>query len=198
MGFFSKQEPKLTAIHPDLKRLTRHAITLKDENGKKVRFYEFATLHDMPARRFSNLNDYLEDKNRGIDRIELAHNLEEIIKEIEENSVKGVTNALIIAKWMRQRMEIANDVDLILRFISCAIFTEQEDLTKYDWDVGTWKIELIEKHGLAAFFLSEPIKRYWTSTDISKKDFQILIEQKKLKEVALRELSSMGISLHKP
>ena len=197
MGWFSKKEPQLTAIHPDLKKLVKHAFTIKDENDKPLRFYEFETLYDMPARRFTNLNDYIEDKNRGIDRIELAHNLEEIIKEVEENSIKGVTNALIIAKWLRQRMEIANDVDLILRLISCAFFTEDEDLTKYDWDIGTRKIELFEKNGLSSFFLSEPIKRFWTSTDISKKDIQMLIEQRRIKRTALKELSSMGISLHK-
>ena len=194
---FTKKEVKLTAIHPDLKRLTRHVLTLKDENGKDVKFYEFATLHDMPARRFTSLNDFIEDKNRGIDRDELTFNIEESIKHIEANSTRGVTDALIVLRWMQQRMLIANDVDLILRLISCAVFTEDEDLTKYDWDIGTQKIELFEKHGLSTFFLSEPIKRYWTATNISEEDIQILIEQRKIKKQALKELSSMGVSLHK-
>lgn len=194
---FNKKEVKLTAIHPDLKRLTRHVLTLKDENDKDIKFYEFATLHDMPARRFTSLNDFIEDKNRGIDREELSFNVDESIKHIEVNSTRGVTDALILLRWMQQRLLIANDVDLILRLISCAVFTEDEDLIKYDWDIGTWKIELFEKHGLSAFFLSEPIKRYWMSTNISKKDMQILIEQRKIKKQALKELSSMGVSFYK-
>lgn len=196
MAWWNKEEPKLTAIHPDLKRLTRHVYTLKD-GGKKIKLYEFATLHDMPARRFTFLNDFIEDKSRGINREELTFNVDETIKHIESNSTRGVTDALIVLRWLQQRMLIANDVDLILRLISCAVFTEDEDLTKYDWDIGTWKIDLFEKHGLSTFFLSEPIRRYWTSTSISKKDIEILITQRKLKRTALKELSAMGISLDK-
>lgn len=195
MNLFKKKDPVLTAIHPDLKKLTKHIATIKDEEGKDVKLYEFATLHDMPSKRYAALNDFLEDRGRGIDRTELEFNIKECIKAIESNSTRGVTDCLIILRWMEQRLTIFNDLDFIERFISCAIFFEDEDLTKYDWDIGTRKIELFEKNGLSAFFLSEPIKRYWTSTNISEEDMEMLIHQKEMKKQVLKELSVMGISL---
>ena len=189
-----KEKPKkqATILHPELKRLVQKVYTLKD-GDKKIDLYEFKNIDDMPARRYSDLNDFMEDRNRGIDRTELKFNLEQIKENMDKNSMEGATNAYTIINWMLQRMEIAYDTDLILRLISAALFTKDENVLKYDHDVGTYKIELIEKNSLEAFFLSEPIKKYWTQQTISKKDFRIIIEQNNLKKKVLKELKEMGV-----
>lgn len=185
----------VNSLHPELKRKIKPAAVLKDDNGQTIQLYEFESLDDMPARRFSALNDFIEDKNRGIEREELYNNLEEAIEGFNQNTINGVTNALVILKWMKSRMLIANDVDIVLRLLSCALFTEEEDLTKYDWDVGTWKIKLIEENGLSSFFLQKSIQKYWTPTPISKKDMETLLEQRRMKVQVLKELKEMGISV---
>jgi hypothetical protein len=119
----------VNSIHPDLKSKIKPVAVLKDENGNDVQFYEFETLDDMPARRYSAFNDFLEDKSRGIEKDELFNNLDEAINCFDENSINGTTNALIILKWMKSRMLISYDLDIVTRLISCAIFTEDEDLT---------------------------------------------------------------------
>lgn len=190
--FKKKSYKPKTVIHSEIKKLVERCVTVNIE-GKDVDFYEFKTLHDMPAKRFSRLNDMIEDAKRGFDHEELKILVNDLIESLESNSVSGVTNALIMLKWAQQRMLIQNDADLILRLISCAIFTKDEDLRDYDWDIGTWKIEQFEKSGLIAFFLSEPIRRYWTSIPISEKDIQIILEQRKAKIAALKGLKEMGV-----
>lgn len=181
-----------TIIHPDLKKLVQKCVTIEID-GKDVDFYEFGTMHDMPARRLSKLNDMIEDSKRGFDREELTHLIDELKENLESNSVEGVTNALIMLKWAQQRMLIEHDADLVLRLISCAIFTKDEDLRDYDWDIGSWKIEQFEKSGLLSFFLSEPLSRYWTRIATSKSDIQIILEQRKAKAQALKGLKEMGV-----
>lgn len=194
MKLFKRKPKTITALHPDLKKLTRHIGDIEDEDGTIYPLYEFETLHDMPARRYSAFNDFLEDKSRGMEKDELEHNIKDVIRKIESNDTKGITDALIILRWMHTRMKIHNDLDLMLRIISVAIFFKDEDLTTYDWDVGTKKIELFERSGLSAFFLSEPIKRFLKSINISKLDMDMLLEQRKFKRQALEELKQMGIS----
>ena len=108
------KKPK-TILHKDHKKLIQLAMTLKDDDGNLIDLYEFKNLEDMPNRRYSSLNEFIEDKNRGLNKEELAANLEEAIKSIDEGeNMSDFTNALILLKWMRQRVEIANDVDLII------------------------------------------------------------------------------------
>lgn len=194
MGIFKRKEKPLNSIHPDLKKLVVNIGSIKDKDGKIHDLYEFKTLHDMPARRYAAFNDFLEDKSRGIEKEELEANIKEVIDKIELNEVKGITDALIILRWMHTRMKIHNDLDLILRIISVAIFFKDEDLTTYDWDIGTRKIELFEEAGVTDFFLSEPIKRFLKSINISKLDMDTLLEQRRLKKQFLDELKRMGIS----
>jgi hypothetical protein len=184
----------MAKLHPQTKKLIKHVNTLKD-NGKDVKFYEFETLYDMPAKRYSRLNEFIEDRSRGLDRSELKDNIEECMNSIESNTTKGITDAVIILRWMRQRMEIAYDLDLIMRLISCAIFTLDEDIFDYDYDIGTHKMKLFEENGLDAFFLTESIKRWWTATDISESDMELLIEQRNYKRQLYKELKAMSVPL---
>jgi hypothetical protein len=191
---FKKRQPN-TALHPDIKRLISKVKTVKDKDGAKIDLYMFNTPFDMPAGRYSALNEFIEDYRRGLDRDELKVYINELIKNLDNDtiSVKQLSDTLIVLKWMAQRLAIAVDVDLVLRIISASLFTVDEDLTEYDYDYGSYKIELIEKNGLSAFFLHEPLRRYWTQTDISKDDLEILMEQRKIKRQVLKELTEMGM-----
>jgi hypothetical protein len=195
MSLFKQANKKPTRLHPQLKRLTQHIMTLRDDQNKPIKLYEFKTLYDMPAARYSKFNEYMEDRQRGISRTELEENLKACIDEINEGKPTNNANAITILRWMLSRMKVAYDADIVMRLISVAVFTKEEDLTGYDWDYNTWKIELFEKQGVSAFFLSEPIKKYWTAMDISTSDMELIAEQNKIKKQVLKELQEMGISL---
>lgn len=181
------KKPK-TVIHKEFRKLVQKTMTLKDEDGNMVDLYEFQNLEDIPADRYSTLNEFIEDKDRGLSRLELQDNLEECISSIEGESVADFTNALILIKWMRQRLEIAYDLDLVMRLVSCAFFYEDEDVKTYDWDIGTKKIDLFKANDLKAFFLSEPIKRYWNVTNISDEIMSLIIEEHRQKHLVSKEL----------
>jgi len=188
-----KKHDKIDVLHPSIKKMVRPVFTVKDSNGKTHKFYEFKTLHDMSARRFSHLNNFLENRNRGITNEDLKAATTEAIDNIQLDNIKGVTNALIILKYLKARIEIHEDVDIILRIMSCAFFTDKEDLTDYDWDIATWKIDLWEKHGVTSFFLNESVSRFLKSINISATGIQTYINQRQLLKQSLKELNKMGI-----
>lgn len=171
-------EPKKTAIHPDYRKLISYAFSVPDENGKPIDYYCFETPADMPTNRYHKWNDFLEDYNRRFENQELKEVLEEILKNLNENSVDGVTNAMIITKYAIQRTSIAMDTDLFMRFMSVTYFTLDENLLYYDYDIGTKKIERWTQNGIHAFFLKEPVKRWLPLTELSSEDLVILQTQK--------------------
>ena len=194
MNLFRKKPEKITAIHPDVKKLVSKVTTIEHE-GRKIDFYGFNTLFDMSARRFTDMNNFLENKRRGIDNEELQKALAESIEGLEANDLKGVTNSLIIQKYLKARLEISEDIDLIMRVISCAFFTKDEDLSYYDWDIGTWKIELFEKTGLKSFFLTKSVSNFLKSIGSSPDNIKTSIEIRQKLKHSLRELNKMGILL---
>lgn len=188
---------EITCTHPKLKRLVQKAFTIRD-GKKKYTFYEFKSIHDMPSRRYETLNSFIEDNNRKVENSELDHYLEECLAQINKNTPENLANVITIIKMLRMRVEFSVNVDLVMRLISCAFFTKDEDLMRYDWDIGNWKIDLFEKHGLSAFFLFEPVKRWLPQTNISDGDIKIILKQQELQMTLLKELNKLGISTLNP
>lgn len=183
-------KPKKTALHPDYKKLIDYAFSIPDESGKAVDYYSFRSAADMPTARYGKWNEFLEDYNRRFDNQELKIVLTEIQSCLEENSVKGVTNALSITTYALERTQIAMDTDLFMRFCSVSYFTLDEDLLSYDWDLGTEKIEKWTNYGMHAFFLKEPVKRWLPQTTLSKEDLATLQYQKReLKRIFRKQKS---------
>lgn len=187
---FKTIDPPEKLIAKDLGKLKQHVITITHE-GKDYKLYELVSIYDMPSKRYAALNDFIEDKRRGLDKEELNQYVDECVTSLEEWDNNGVADALILLKSIKARMRVAADVDLIMRLLSCSLFFDDEDLKDYDWDIGTFKIELFESYGVSAFFLTEPIKKYWTRIDISKKDMEIILNQRSAKKRLLKELSDM-------
>lgn len=176
---FTKKPSVKTYLHPDYKKLVKYAFTSVDEKSNPVDFYTFPSAADMPTARYTKWNEFLEDYNRRFDNQELLEVAKEIADALNKNSVAGVTQARLLVDYILQRTQIAMDVDLFLRFCSVTYFTQDEDLTSYDWDYGTWKIELWKRGGLHAFFSKEPVKKWLPLTELSPIDLDILQQYKK-------------------
>jgi len=192
-----KTKKELFYNHPQVKRLIQKAFTIKHE-GKKYDFYQFKEIHDMPSRRFTTMNDMIEDMARKMTNDELFHYSEEALNEINQNTPEALSNAITILKMLKMRAEYVVNLDIVLRLISCAFFLKDENILTYDWDLGNWKIDLFEKHGLQAFFLTQPIKEWLPLTNLSDGDLEILLKQREVNKAYLKELSKLGISTINP
>lgn len=195
MGILKKKpEPIADPVNvQSLGKLVKYAFSIEISKDKKIDFYEFATLFDMPVKRYQAFNDFLEDYQRGVSNKELISLLDQCIEDLNGNTVESITNTHIRLKWLKSRAEISHDVDLIMRILSCVFFTVDEELTQYDYDIAEWKINLFEKHGVEAFFLSKPIKKYWTQMDMSEEDISKILTQRRKKWKALNNLRKMGV-----
>lgn len=191
---FKVQKSPEEKIRKDIKKLSRHVLTIPHE-GKDYKFYELATIHDMPSKRYKIMNQFIEDARLNIQKEELAFYLKQIEDNMNANTAEGNTNAAIITKWLKARTNISMDVDLVMRVISCCLLLEDENPLDYDWDINDFKIELFEKSGVTAFFLSEPIKKYLKQIGLSNLDMEATLKQRKLSKTALKELEQMGISV---
>ena len=173
-------------------KLATYAFSIDNGNGP-IKFYEFSTLFDMPVKRYQAFNYFLEDYQRGVSNEELLSLVDQCIEDLNGNTVESITNTHVRLKWLKSRAEISHDIDLIMRILSCVFFTVDEDLTQYDHDIAEWKIKLFEKHGVEAFFLSQPIKKYWRSINMSKEDISKILKQRREKRKALNNLRKMGV-----
>ena len=93
--WFRKKRIRSKHIDQTTKKLTKYVMTLKDENGNDIDLYEFETIHDMPAARYMDFNDFIEDHTRGITKQDLIHNLKEAISDLETGDYWIVTGKQI-------------------------------------------------------------------------------------------------------
>ena len=194
INLFKKPPKQVTRLHPELKKLIQLAFTLKD-GDKKIKFYQFKDHDNMPASRYESLNIFLEDRDRGMSREEGLHWCEQTLEEINKNTLEGLSNAIVIQKYLKYCYELSLDVNLVMRLVTCAYFFEDEDLLTYDWDLADYKMELFKDHGLNAFFLSKPFLKYLPITQLSPKDMETLKKQSEIKLSLLKELDVMGIPI---
>ena len=192
-----KTPEKITAIHPEYKKLITHAFDIKKDD-EIISFYQFKEMGDVPSDRYGSMNNFIEDNGRKFTNEELLHYSSEAITNMESNTIEGTTNTLLILKMMKMRSELVMSVDIVMRLISCVFFTKDEDLRSYDWDIGDDKIKLFEDYGLKSFFLTEPIKTFLPVTNISAGDINLILEGKKVTEHLLKQLRELGISTTNP
>ena len=181
-------------IRKDIKKLAKHVLTIY-HNKKDYKLFELSEVYDMPNKRYQIMNDFIEDARLNIQKKELEHYLTELEGYLDENTAKGLTNATILTKWLKARTKISMDVDLVMRVLSACLIFEDEDPLDYDWDINDFKIELFEKYGVTAFFLSEPIGKYLKLISTSNIDIEKILDQRKKQRVVLKELEGMGISV---
>lgn len=195
---YKKQQPEYEKIRKDIKKLSKHVLTIPYD-GKEYKLYELSTIHDMPAKRYQVMMQFIEDARMNIEKEELAHymqELEDLLKKAAKDDPDSFANALILTKWMKARTKISLDIDLVMRVLSACFFLEDEDPLDYDWDINDFKIKMFEKSGVSAFFLTEPMIKYLRLIGISNVDMEVILRQQKTKRQVLKELNQMGISVY--
>ena len=195
---FKQEDNNREKIRKDIKRLSKHVMTIPYE-GKEYKLYELSTIHDMPAKRYQVMMQFIEDARMNIEKEELAHymqELEELLKKAAKDDPNSFADALVLTKWMKARTKISLDVDLVMRVLSACFLFEDEDPLDYDWDINDFKIRMMEKTGVTSFFLNEPINKYLKLITTSSVDLALILRQQKTKRQVLNELREMGISVY--
>ena len=195
---FKQEDKGQEKIRRDIKRLSKHVMTLPYE-GKEYKLYELSTIHDMPAKRYQVMMQFIEDARMNIEKEELSHymaELEDLLRKAAKDDPDSFANALVLTKWMKARTNISLDVDLVMRVLSACFLFEDEDPLDYDWDINDFKIKLMQKTGVTSFFLSEPISKYLKLITTSNVDLGLILRQQKTKNQVLKELKEMGISVY--
>ena len=59
-----------SVIHPDVKKLTEYAFTLKDSQGKDHEYYCFKNMEDMPYKRWQQLQVFSEEAAQNMSKDE--------------------------------------------------------------------------------------------------------------------------------
>ena len=171
---FKKEDPEHEKIRKDIKKLSKHVLTIPYE-GRDYKLYELSTIHDMPAKRYQVMMQFIEDARLNIEKEELAHYMQELEDELSKaakDDPNAFANALILTKWLKARTKISLDVDLVMRVLSACFFFEDEDPLDYDWDVNDLKIKMFNKSGVTAFFLTEPMIKYLKLITTSDRDWE--------------------------
>lgn len=183
-------------ISDEVKRLSSLAFTIEHQ-GHEYKFYELSTLHDMPAKRFQRLTEFIDEAKMSVQKDELHHYLDELyqILNVKVGEELNITDAKVLVKWLKARTRISMDVDLVMKVLAAVFIMEGEDPLDYDYDINQFKIKLFEEYGPTAFFLIEPIGKYLKLINISQQDISQCLEVRNRKKQALNELDNMGISI---
>lgn len=164
-----KQRPKPnTRFHPDYKLKTEFAFRLGETD-----YFWFNSLLDMPTKRYQKCSQFITETDLRLSRDDIKDYIEVIEKAINENNI---TRAVMMLGEMKYQNQMFIETDTFYRLYSCVFFTEHEDLTDYDFEVGDKKIEEFKKHNIADFFLSEPAKRFLPQVSISEEDLNLFLK----------------------
>ena len=155
--------------HPDTKNLIKEVFKINDK-----RYYEYKNYADMPAERYMELSELINEADMKIDR----DTLKKLLKIQEEHLNSGaISKAMVINEDIQRRMELFFEKDTLYRIAACVFFTLEEDIYTFDYDYAEQKIEEFKKSKkVADFFLNTPIRKFMPQTNISPKDFEVLLK----------------------
>ena len=151
---FKRPKDQAEKIRKDIKRLSKPVFSIEHE-GHDYQFYELSNIHDMPAKRYMIMNQFIENARRGLTREELEEYLNELTNYIDPKKNGGeidIVKANMLTNYMLTCTRIEMDIDLTMRVISCCLLMDGEDPLDYDNDINEFKIGLFEKYGVTAFF----------------------------------------------
>lgn len=172
--------PSIYAVHPEWKKKVQFAFTL----GKKD-YYEFATLLDMPARRYMKMNQFINEVELRMTAKESSEIDKICIEAANQGQLVDVVR-LLSARVERQTQFI--ETDTYYRLYSCVFFTLDEDLQDYDYDLNEEKIKEFKKEPISSFFFNAPMKRYLPQVDISDTDLEIYLAKTKMDSEVLEKI----------
>jgi hypothetical protein len=166
-----KVKNNATCLHPVFKSVTEFAFEI---DGKE--FYQFKNMLDMPAPRYQRIQEFIREAEMRITSKELNDTVELIKDALNKGKV---TDAIILLSIIENLSNLYVETDTFYRLFTCLFFDLDEDITDYDFDYNESKIELFKSQPGAAFFFSQPMKRYLPQIDISEKDLEVFLKQTK-------------------
>lgn len=146
--------------------LTYEKYTLDKVNSKLIRpvpgliingeqYWEFVHVADMPEGRRAHYNTLREEMTMGIDRPML---LEFVQKLKEANQANDVNRIGALLFTLEDIVTNITTVESLYHLASLAYFTEREDLTTYDYEIGQVKVKAFKKLPHQSFFFDRLLR----------------------------------------
>lgn len=176
---------RFTLNHPDIEGQTEIAFEVN-----MVKFYRFKKEFSCPAGRYKYIYRFLREHD-------LRMNLETLTEYVKglKNCLNGGTKGkeiLIGEAWrilhnMETRVTLPFDPEGIKRLSSVVYFTDDEDLSTYDYEAGNKKIKFWEENKTHDFFLTQPISELLNLSNFSQTSLEEYLNQASeiLKELTL-------------
>lgn len=162
--------PEFNLHHPDI---APHVEFAFDCDG--VAYYRFAAGEfKMPVGRHKFVEAYLSQSELRMDLKTLIGYLDQIDKYLNNGQLAKVA---IASYAIRSRCNMGFEPETIERLASVVYFDESEDLSDYNPDYGTKKIEIWKKKDFLGFFMTKPIEELCSLKDISEESLRSYITQ---------------------
>jgi len=177
-----KKTVDVNELHPELKAPIEKAFKIKD-----IQYWTFKNTMDMPAKRYSKMNEFIREAEMRMTSEELIHYLDITDKAINKGDITLVVKMLGAIRICTEQFI---ETDTFYRLFSNVFFTIDEDLTDYDYDFNEAKIELFKSEPIEDFFFKKPVKEYLPQIDISKEDLKTFSKQTKVKNAYVERVKS--------
>lgn len=149
------QPEKFTVYHPDIADKVEVAFEVN-----LVKFYRFTKEHYHPAGRYKYVYKFLRENDLKMD-IDTLQAYVKSLKMCLSGGTKGqeinLGHAWQLLHNMDTRATLPFEPEGIKRLASVVYFTDQEDLSTYDYEEGKRKIAMWEEAKVHDFFLTAPI-----------------------------------------
>lgn len=172
--------PEFNIHHPEI---APH-VELAFECERK--FYRFKEGEfKIPVGRHKFVEAYLHQAEMRMD----VDTLNRYLDEIDKNLDAGKLSKVAIASYaIRSRAKMGFEPETIERLASVVYFDETEDLSDYNPDYGTQKIELWKKKDFLGFFLTRPIDELYGLRGISEESLKNYIQQIEVSKKIIEDL----------
>jgi hypothetical protein len=178
------QEPALPEFnihHPDIATHVEFAFECNEIAYYRFKDGEFK----MPVGRHKFVEAYLAQTELRMDLKTLTGYLDQIDKYLNSGQLAKVA---VASYAIRSRCNMGFEPETIERLASVVYFDETEDLSDYNPNYGTQKIEMWKKHDFMGFFLTRPIEELCSLKGISEESLRSYITQIEVSKKIIADL----------
>lgn len=165
---FNRVKPKhATTLHHLNKRLIEYSFTVNN-----VDYYTFKNFLDFPPLRHSKINHFLREVDMSITNQDLQEYVKSIIENLNTGNLKGAIKTLSTLEY---QLESYAELDILYRLCSAVFFDLKEDITVYDFDYNSKKIDGFKLQPPEDFFFIKSVSELFPQIVLSKESIQMYL-----------------------
>lgn len=168
-----------------------------DSQGRK--YFKFKREIDAPYVRFAQLQEYLYQVERKLNKRELKmytdackHQIEKVLNNTShaEVMVRELARLSVLIEDMEILEEQILHPELMMDIVACLYIREDENPAEFNEKIHNQKVEQFKKDsqgGLYDFFYNAGLGKYFTGFELLKEDFESLYQYSQAKMETIQE-----------